>query len=139
MIFPASGQYKKKPKWIMAAELVETSKLYARTVARIEPQWLEEHLPEVQVVDVRDVGEFDGVLGHIATARLFPLGELQAHLGDLAADRPIVTVCRSGSRSARAAVVLEQNGFPQVANLSGGMLRWRSLRLPVAGAVDGAA
>lgn len=42
MIFPASGQYKKKPKWIMAAELVETSKLYARTVARIEPQWLEE-------------------------------------------------------------------------------------------------
>jgi len=105
----------------------------------VQPQWLEEHLPEVQVVDVRDVGEFDGVLGHIATARLFPLGELQAHLGDLAADRPIVTVCRSGSRSARAAVVLEQNGFPQVANLSGGMLRWRSLRLPVAGAVDGAA
>lgn len=41
-IFPASGQYKKKPKWIMAAELVETSKLFARTVARIEPQWLEE-------------------------------------------------------------------------------------------------
>ena len=41
-IFPASGQYKKKPKWMMAAELVETSKLYARTVAKIEPQWIEE-------------------------------------------------------------------------------------------------
>tara|TARA_B100001109_G_scaffold255890_1_gene262482 strand:+ start:212953 stop:216885 length:3933 start_codon:yes stop_codon:yes gene_type:complete len=41
-IFPASGQYKKKPKWMMAAELVETSKLFARTVAKIEPQWLEE-------------------------------------------------------------------------------------------------
>lgn len=41
-IFPGSSQYKKKPKWLMAAELVETSKLFARTVAKIEPQWLEE-------------------------------------------------------------------------------------------------
>ncbi len=41
-IFPASSQYKKKPKWMMAAELVETSKLYARTAAKIEPQWIEE-------------------------------------------------------------------------------------------------
>lgn len=41
-IFPASSQYKKKPKWMMAAELVETSKLFARTVAKIEPQWIEE-------------------------------------------------------------------------------------------------
>ncbi len=41
-IFPASSQYKKKPKWLMAAELVETSKLFARTVAKIEPEWLEQ-------------------------------------------------------------------------------------------------
>lgn len=42
MIYPGSGLSKKKPKWIMAAELVETSKLFARTVAQIEPEWLEE-------------------------------------------------------------------------------------------------
>ncbi len=41
-IFPGSGQYKLKPKWIMAAEQVETSKVYARTVARIEPEWIEQ-------------------------------------------------------------------------------------------------
>ena len=40
-IFPGSGQYKAKPKWIMAAEQVETSKVYARTVAKIEPEWIE--------------------------------------------------------------------------------------------------
>lgn len=40
-IFPGSGQFKRKPKWIMAAELVETSKIYGRTVAKIEPEWLE--------------------------------------------------------------------------------------------------
>lgn len=40
-IFPGSGQHKVRPKWIMAAEQVETSKVYARTVARIEPEWIE--------------------------------------------------------------------------------------------------
>ncbi|MCK9398351.1 MAG: ATP-dependent RNA helicase HrpA, partial [Methylobacter sp.] len=46
-IFPGSGLHKLKPKWIMAAEQVETSKVYARNVARIEPEWIEqcaEHL-----------------------------------------------------------------------------------------------
>ena len=41
-IFPGSGLHKIKPKWIMAAEQVETSKVYARTVARIEPEWIEQ-------------------------------------------------------------------------------------------------
>lgn len=40
-IFPASGLYKRSPKWIMAAELVETSRLFARMVARVEPAWIE--------------------------------------------------------------------------------------------------
>ncbi len=40
-IFPGSGQHKARPKWIMAAEQVETSKVYARTVAKIEPEWVE--------------------------------------------------------------------------------------------------
>ena len=46
-IFPGSGVAKKSPKWIMATELVETSRLFARMVAKIEPQWIEplaEHL-----------------------------------------------------------------------------------------------
>ncbi len=41
MIFPGSGQFNRAGVWIMAAELVETSKLYARTVATIEPEWIE--------------------------------------------------------------------------------------------------
>ncbi|HGS4802117.1 ATP-dependent RNA helicase HrpA [Vibrio cholerae] len=40
-IFPASGLFKKQPKWVMSAELVETSKLWARVVAKIEPDWIE--------------------------------------------------------------------------------------------------
>mgnify|MGYP000707356134 CR=1 FL=1 len=40
-IFPASVLYKRSPKWVMAAEMVETSRLFARMVARIEPAWVE--------------------------------------------------------------------------------------------------
>ena len=39
-IFPASSLFKKSPKWIMSAEIVETSRLFARTVAKIQPQWV---------------------------------------------------------------------------------------------------
>lgn len=40
-IFPNSMLFKKQPKWIIASELVETTKLWARTVAKIEPEWIE--------------------------------------------------------------------------------------------------
>ncbi|MGR5307915.1 ATP-dependent RNA helicase HrpA [Vibrio mediterranei] len=40
-IFPASGLFKKQPKWIMSAELVETSKLWGRIIAKIQPEWIE--------------------------------------------------------------------------------------------------
>jgi ATP-dependent helicase HrpA len=41
-VFPGSTLFKKSPAWMMAAELAETSRLYARTVARIEPEWAEQ-------------------------------------------------------------------------------------------------
>lgn len=50
-IFPGSSLAKKTPKWIMAAELIETSKLFAHTVAKIEPEWIvaaAEHLVKRQ-------------------------------------------------------------------------------------------
>lgn len=40
-IFPGSGLFKKPPKWLMAVELLETTRLYAHTVARIEPEWVQ--------------------------------------------------------------------------------------------------
>ncbi|MEY8673086.1 ATP-dependent RNA helicase HrpA [Francisella philomiragia] len=46
-IFPGSSQFKVKPKWLLSSEIVETTKTYARNVAKIEPEWLEslaEHL-----------------------------------------------------------------------------------------------
>ena len=46
-LFPASALFKAKPKWVMAAELVETTKLYARDLAAIQPEWIEQEAPHL--------------------------------------------------------------------------------------------
>jgi sulfur dioxygenase len=92
----------------------------------IDPHGLEEQSRAVQILDVREPAEFDGPLGHIRGAILIPLGELAERAGELSRERPIVTVCRAGSRSAQATVILREAGFTNIANLAGGMLRWRA-------------
>ena len=102
----------------------------------IQPQWVEEHLTDVQILDVREPEEFDGPLGHIPGAKLIPLGSLGEQLDEISKEQPIVTLCRAGGRSARASLMLQQAGFPNVANLAGGILRWRAQNLTVLGAAD---
>lgn len=102
----------------------------------VQPHWLEEHLREVQIVDVREPDEFEGPLGHVPGARLIPLGSLLERKALLDAERPTVIVCRSGARSAQATVMLGKAGFQKVANLAGGMLRWRTQRLAAEGGTD---
>ncbi|MEP7209162.1 MAG: rhodanese-like domain-containing protein [Casimicrobiaceae bacterium] len=98
----------------------------------IQPNALTELRRPVQVIDVRQPDEYTGPLGHIEGARLIPLAELAARAGEIDKDVPAVMVCRSGARSAQATVILQRAGVPQVANLTGGMLRWRSENHPVA-------
>jgi len=102
----------------------------------IQPQWVEEHLNDVTVLDVREPDEFQGPLGHIPDAQHIPLGTLAEHLDELPADRPIIAVCRAGGRSAQATLILQKAGISQVANLAGGMLRWRAQHFSVVGAAD---
>lgn len=101
-------------------------------VWEIEPMALLEHAAQVQIVDVREAPEFIDRLGHLPQARLVPLSQLMERLDELDRQRPVVAVCRSGVRSAQASVLLTKAGFAQVANLAGGMLRWKIEGLPVA-------
>ena len=94
------------------------------------------HAGDIQVIDVRSPPEFTDALGHIHGARLLPLPDLAARAGELDRERPVVTVCRSGARSARAMLLLQKAGFSRVANLAGGMLRWRAESWPVEGGAD---
>lgn len=100
-------------------------------VPEIQPDWVARHLGELFVLDVRSPGEFDGELGHLDTAHLVPLDELRDRLAEIPDDRPVVVVCQSGKRSAMAAQILLKDGREQVANVSGGMIQWTRLGLPL--------
>ncbi|HXO01235.1 MAG TPA: MBL fold metallo-hydrolase [Stellaceae bacterium] len=102
-------------------------------VWEIDPHGLEELQGPVQVLDVREEEEFTGPLGHIEGAVLIPLGQLAARVDELKRDQPVVAVCRAGGRSAQATAILQQAGFGEIANLNGGMLRWRAEGHPVEG------
>lgn len=75
--------------------------------------------PETQVLDVRTAGEWNS--GHSARARWIPLHELRDRLGELNPKKPVAIVCRGGQRAYYAGRILKQNGFADVAVVSGGM------------------
>lgn len=80
------------------------------------------------LLDVREPHEWQA--GHAPKARHVPLGQLARRAGELPRGRSVITVCRSGARSARAAALLAREGR-EVFNLSGGMHAWARAGLPV--------
>jgi rhodanese-related sulfurtransferase len=80
------------------------------------------------LLDVREDAEWQA--GHAPKARHIPLRRLPARLRDLPASRTVITVCRSGHRSAKAAALLARDGR-DVVNLAGGMYAWVRAGLPV--------
>jgi hydroxyacylglutathione hydrolase len=81
------------------------------------------------VVDVREPWEYRQ--GHIAGARLIPLGDLATRVGELDHAAPTVVICASGNRSQSAAALLGQKGFAKVYNVLGGVTDWIDAGLPV--------
>ena len=73
------------------------------------------------LLDVRDEYEYE--ISNIG-GQLIPLPELAKRVNELDANRTIVTVCKMGSRSAKAAQVLHRAGFAHVWNLTGGIHAW---------------
>jgi rhodanese-related sulfurtransferase len=74
-----------------------------------------------QIIDVRTPGEFKG--GHIKGAINIPLQNISAQLGRIRKDKPVITCCASGMRSASAKSILTSNGYSDVYNGGG----WLSL------------
>lgn len=119
---PEDGQAPATPDW---GPVVTT---YAG-VPEIDAEWVSQHRQAVHILDVRSPAEFDGDLGHLDGAQLIPLDELRVRCADVPTDRPVVVVCQTGRRSAMGTAILEKAGIPRVANLAGGMVRWRELGL----------
>lgn len=85
---------------------------------------------EVDVIDVRAPSEFNGELGHIDGARSVPSPRVAAAADEWDPGRPLVLVCRNGTRSPRLADELRARGFV-VRVLGGGMVAWDDAGLPV--------
>ncbi|KEF35318.1 MULTISPECIES: rhodanese-like domain-containing protein [Deinococcus] len=83
------------------------------------------------LVDVREPNEYAEL--HAAGARLLPLSELEDRFSELPHDRPLVLICRSGARSARAGEYLRTQGYEQLYNLAGGTLAWTEAGFPTEG------
>src|SRR5262249_54814862 len=99
-------------------------------VPEIEAEWLARHLGDVEVVDVRSRSEFDAELGHVKGSILVPLDELRSRMDEISSCRPVVLVCPTGKRSAMGAAIPRKAGLSRVANLAGGIVRWRELGFP---------
>ncbi len=95
-------------------------------IPEIGPEWVRANLSAVTVVDVREPDELHGELEKIDEADAIPLREIPGHLADVARDRPLVLVCRSGGRSGKAALSLVALGFTRVASMRGGMTAWQA-------------
>jgi cysteine sulfinate desulfinase/cysteine desulfurase-like protein/rhodanese-related sulfurtransferase len=100
----------------------------AQPVRQLRPERLDEFLhthADALLVDVREAGELaaGGMHLHGRAAQAVPLSRLVEHLGHFLAAprRPLVFVCRSGNRSAKAALCLQRLGHPQVWSLAGGL------------------
>ena len=81
------------------------------------------------MLDVREPDEW--AAGHIPGATLIPLGQLSSRIAEVPRDRTVVTVCRSGNRSAQARDILFNAGYEAVASMTGGMNEWTAADLEV--------
>ncbi len=91
-------------------------------------QFLQAH-PEAVFLDVRTPREYQA--GHAPGTVLIPVDELANRLEEVPRDRPIVVICRSGNRSLRAAQILVDAGYPQVYNVTLGLIGWSQAGLPI--------
>ncbi|MFP4974588.1 rhodanese-like domain-containing protein [Paenibacillus sp. CN-4] len=74
------------------------------------------------MIDVREDEEV--AYGMIAGAKHLPMGDIPYRIDEIPADREVIFICRSGSRSQRVCEFLAAQGFESVVNMQGGMIEW---------------
>jgi glyoxylase-like metal-dependent hydrolase (beta-lactamase superfamily II)/rhodanese-related sulfurtransferase len=100
------------------------------SVERIDVEGLHERAGEVQILDVRERGEWDD--GHIPGAVHTPYHDIRAIPGGIDPARPVAVICASGQRSAVAASLLLRHGAERVIHVTGGGVgTWRERGWPV--------
>ena len=83
------------------------------------------------LIDVREAHEIAAQAYGVKEQIQIPLASLESRMAELPKDKALILACRSGVRSHRAAAVLMQHGYTEVANLSGGIINWQANGMPV--------
>ncbi|UIR55712.1 rhodanese-like domain-containing protein [Sphingobacterium sp. SRCM116780] len=78
---------------------------------------------DFQLIDVRETFEYE--VSNLGGLNI-PLSGILIEVDKISKDKPVIMQCRSGKRSAQAVMILEQQGFDNLANLSGGILAWKA-------------
>ncbi len=78
---------------------------------------------DFQLIDVRETFEYE--LSNLDGLNI-PLSGILLEADKVSKDKPVIIQCRSGKRSAQAVMLLEQQGFDNLANLKGGILAWQA-------------
>ena len=97
----------------------------------VSARWVSENVGRFRLIDVRGPSELRST-GFVAQAENVPLGELMGTAAAWTKDQPLVIMCASGGRSARAVMALANAGFSTLASLEGGIYGWRAAGLPTA-------
>ncbi len=125
-----------KPREVVTTSTWAPVALSYAGLPELTPAWVVAHQSELTVLDVRSAEEFNGPDGRVAGSVLISLPELVNRISEIPADRPVVVVCHSGSRSALATQQLLKAGRQQVANLHGGLSRWTADGYPLEGEIE---
>jgi phage shock protein E len=105
--------------------------IFGRPVATIKAAELHEKLKKnsrLYILDVRQPEEFRS--GHITSAKLIPLGELDRRMDEVPKGREVVCICATGHRSVPAVRKLSAAGY-SASSMKNGMIAWRMAKLPV--------
>jgi rhodanese-related sulfurtransferase len=86
------------------------------------------------LVDVRERSEIERLAFDVPETVVMPLSEFEQRFAELPRDRQLVMVCQTGARSLKATYFLMYQGYEQVANMEGGILKWASKGFPIKGA-----
>ena len=84
---------------------------------------------EAVLIDVREPNEYTEI--HAKDAKLMPLSTFSQRLKEIPQDKDVLLICRSGGRSAQAAMFANQAGLKRLHNVQGGTLSWVQAKLPI--------
>lgn len=83
------------------------------------------------MIDVREEPEFKLESIPLNGVFYYPMSGIMEQLQNIPIDKPIIVICNAGVRSSKVVYLLNRNGFPESANLDGGIIIWKAQGLPV--------